>query len=295
MAAAMGFGCTKVTDSSDHKFFELGVRAASEDTKTTISGKTISWSTGDYIGVYANGFQDNAQFSFSSGNTFKGLFEVTDRKGSDVEFYSYYPYCESDGTVVSSTLQTNQTAPFDARCNFMVADKFIADYDEDNMPPITFNFANQLFAIVRLSFTNSVGEYAGEKLSKVVLQAPGAVIAGAFTFDASQGRACNPVFSGTSYDKVTVSYPAAQQPEMSVGETRQVYAIVKAGTFDKILMTVYTTNYSITKESSSSVTFERNVISNLPALDFGKMLKSLSASIDDLGEYDYPESGFWKL
>lgn len=276
--------------------FEIGITAESEATRTALNNLTLSWVSGDAVGVMVDGIQGNTQFSKSGDKTFKGTFQITGIKKDNVGYYAYYPYSSTvSGTVVSATLANNQTAPFDSKNDTMVADVLNLPYNESSMPAIAFSFGNHMNAIVKINITNSKEEYAEEKVSKVVLQSAGSTMAGAYTFDVSEGAGCSPLFSGTKYDNVTVKYPStASQPSLTVGCNIVMYAIVKSGDYNDLKLTIYSTNYSGGRTAKSSVNFERGKVTGLPAIDFGALMTDATATIDDLSGYDYPESNFWK-
>lgn len=271
------------------------VRASADlpsGTRTSIDGVTLSWKENDRIGIsVSEGLQTNMAFKYVENNAFTGAFYKRDTKADDVQYCAYYPQSYSNKfseTVMTSTLPSVQAAPFDPSADFIVADTFRAGYDEDDMPELSFEFDNHLFAMVKIVVTNSDASLKDEKLLGVELSCPGGVLAGEFTTDLAKGSAATARMQGAIQDKVAVEYEDGSAPVLGVGVRHVIYAVVAQGTLRSISLTVKTTNQKGTIESAVAITLSKGCVTNLPEVDFGtlphsKRVKTMAYWGDSLG------------
>ena len=111
---------------------------------------------GDAIGLYAEEglFINEKLHCYDKVNgLFTGKATLFSHEARDqVKYYVYYPFIDDAGkipTEIRGNLSSSQTAPFDARYDYLTA-SLVNRYDVDNFPNLAFTFGTHLFAIVIL-------------------------------------------------------------------------------------------------------------------------------------------------
>ena len=244
------------------EWLSIGIQASSHATKTTMtddgSDTEFRFSTGDVMGFFANGVLNNKQLTCTDGGSgsFSGKILV---KGDQtiarpsMDYYAYYPYSKTvgdDPSALTATLPSTQRAPFDGQADFLVADPVTDKYDVDDFPVLNFEFSTHLFAVVKLSITNTNDAYAGEELLSIGLKSTDTPLAGQFTFSAVDGEMEFSDDPNYLSDKVLVEY--ATPPTLGNGTTHSVYAVVNPANYASgtLSLVVNTTNYIFTIPST---------------------------------------------
>ncbi len=244
------------------EWLSIGIQASSHATKTTMtddgSDTEFRFYTGDVMGFFANGVLNNKQLTCTDGGSgsFSGKILV---KGDQtiarpsMDYYAYYPYSKTvgdDPSALTATLPSTQRAPFDGQADFLVADPVTDKYDVDDFPVLNFEFSTHLFAVVKLSITNTNDAYAGEELLSIGLKSTDTPLAGQFTFSAVDGDMEFSDDPNYLSDQVLVEY--ATPPTLGKGTTHSVYAVVNPANYASgtLSLVVNTTNYIFTIPST---------------------------------------------
>ena len=180
--------CTKAPEEKAGERLVITVRAENPATKTVLSDDgavtSLAFTSGDQLGFFANGILSNIQLDYDEkADMFIGQAWVDSEQAEyreAVDYYAYYPFSIDAGkdlTALNGILPAKQVAPFDPRADFLVADPVTDDYFVDNFPHLSFEFDTHLFAIVRLSVTNSNPDYAGEEILSIGLKTTAPVTA----------------------------------------------------------------------------------------------------------------------
>ena len=259
--------------------FEWSVNAiqqAGEGTKTTLESNQLKWQSGDKIGVFIEGRQTNRAFTNTGENGFSGGLVKGMESGAHVKYYAYYPFQPNAASVtnIEATLPASQVAPFDPSANFMTADAVTASYDESDMPSITYNFTNQLFAIVKIVVKNTDEAIKEQKILGISMEAAdGSTLAGDFNFDATEVGA-KALFSETEKSSmVTMSYPAESEPLLGTDISHQFYLFVNPVAVNGINVVVRTTDYVFTINSTKNVEFSKGSVNVLPEINLNGLEK----------------------
>lgn len=243
------------------EWLSIGVQASSHATKTTMtddgSDTEFHFSTGDDMGFFANGVLNNKLLSCTDGGSgsFSGRIFVQGAQAiarPSVDYYAYYPYSKTAGgdpLALTATLPSTQRAPFDGQADFLVADPVTDKYDVDDFPALNFEFNTHLFAVVKLSITNTNDAYAGEELLSIGLKSTDTPLAGQFTFSAVDGDVEFSDDPNYLSNQVLVEY--ATPPTLGTGVTHSVYAVVNAASYasGSLSLVVNTTNNIFTVSS----------------------------------------------
>lgn len=263
----------------------IRVKAELPVTRTAISSKegvsSFSFVNGDSIGFFAGDILTNYPLTCKDAEV--GLFvgktlipPEKQQKRDNVRYYAYYPYSSNAGDNLSrlnGELPSIQTAPYDSRADYIVADALQGKYDLDDFPDLSFRFASHLFSIVKLSIKNTSPGYAEEKILRIGLKSKTAPLSGKFTFnveDASESIIFSEIESETT-DFVKVQYEESQRPTIGVGETHVVYAIVNPVTFKagELILVVETSNHTFTLPTTNdkAITLSREEVTVFPTVD----------------------------
>jgi len=277
---------------------ELRVSAVSECTKTSISGNTLNWTSGDRLGLCIGDFQSNIMLenSNSSPNEFSGGCPRLGISPVTTNWCAYYPYSpNTSGTVVNASLPASQAAPFDKTANYMVTDVVLAQYDESNMPTVPLSFNTQLFAIVKITVINSSASYQDEKIKSIeLISAEGKRMAGNFSFDVT-----NPVTTLEWGDAMPimpkVSSDFSDETSLGLSENHTVFLFVRPDTYNGIQICIRTDEHFVTVNTSESISIERGKVTTLPSIDFAtkgslQNIKKIACWGDSFthGIYAYP-------
>ena len=275
-------GCAKdfAQPSLDNEqTFEWSVNAlqqADEGTKTTLESNQLKWQSGDKIGVFIEGRQTNRAFTNTGENGFSGGLVKGMESGANVKYYAYYPFQPNAASVtnIEATLPASQVAPFDPSANFMTADAVTASYNESDMPPITYNFTNQLFGIVKIVVKNTDEALKEQKILGISMEAAdGSTLAGDFNFDATEVGA-KAIFSDSEKSSmVTMSYPAESEPLLGTEMSHQFYLFVNPVAVNGINVVVRTTDYVFTINSTKKVEFSKGSVNVLPEINLNGLEK----------------------
>ena len=278
-------------------------------TRTTIEDaglvSNFGWEADDCLGFFVGNVVPNVKLDCSDAN--EGSFGCRVKLQDDqldyapsIQYYSYYPYqleAGSDATALNAVLPSVQSAPFDGKSDFMVADPVTDYYNYEDMPKLSFSFARHLFAIVKLSVNNTSDLLAGERISSIALRSSGDALAGAFTFDATDpdSDALLSFEPEELSNSVSVCYAPSEEPVLSTGTTHTVYAVVNPGSFlaGQLELVVTTDKHEYNLATSSPVILSRNQVAVFPAVDLSLVPRLsntndlLSFSLND-GAVDYP-------
>lgn len=252
-------------------FFKWSTRACAETTKTSLDGTTLSWVTGDKIGIFIGDIQENKLFVNTVGNNFDGTFIYEGVSAPSINYYAYYPfiYTREPSSTITATLPSEQTAPFDPTANFMVADVESAKYDEADMPSVNFQFNNQLMSIVKLTITDTSGEYAAQQLLSASIEATGGeTLAGKFSFDITS-PASAPTFSVIPEEvssSVLSTYPTESRPVLGAG-SHSIYFLVNPVTVTALKVIIKTTDNVFVAKTTIDTVFEKGKVISLPTID----------------------------
>ena len=231
---------------------------------------------GDAIGLYAEEglFINEKLHCYDKVNgLFTGKATLFSHEARDqVKYYVYYPFIDDAGkipTEIRGNLSSSQTAPFDARYDYLTA-SLVNRYDVDNFPNLAFTFGTHLFAIVKLSISDTQGNYPEEELLAIGLKSNGPSITGRFEFDITDPSPTASFVSETEDSKkVSVSFPESSRPTIGSSATHAVYAILQPGEYSKeeLTLVVYTTNYKFTIPAKRAINLSNNQVTVLPTVD----------------------------
>lgn len=269
-----------------------------ENSKTSMSGNTLTWTEGDEIGMFIGDLHSNVPLynSTSSLSVFSGGVPIIGVKRESVGWYAYYPYTEEiSGTVVSASLPPSQSAPFDKSANYMVADVVSAKYDESDMPTIPLSFNTQLFSIVKISVSNSEASYQNEKLKSVELvSTEGKRLAGAFSFDITDPLS-SLTWQTTTPTISAVSSDFSQDTQLGLSSIHTVYLFVRPDNYKGLQIRVRTDCHVFSVSTIEAVNLERGNVTTLPDIDVASQgqvgtLKKIACWGDSFthGQYAYP-------
>lgn len=264
ISVALTASCTHMQEERQNLLLKLNVSAKPQETKTTIKGSSIRYSDNDTIMVVCEGY--NKILANNTGtaaiDVFCGFFSRSKRKGEDCNWYAVYPAnaSVSDEGVIRGTLPCTQIAPFDRRANFMHSDIVVSNYDEDDLPSLSFSM-NQMMGIIRISFINTNAEYAEDLLESVQIRT-NTTMTGCFVSDV---RSSSVTFDGDEQRYVTSLY---NTPEvLGVGETHWVVVFVNPVTFASNKLIIRTNKHTFTYISSYSLTPVQGALTALPLMD----------------------------
>ena len=231
--------------------------------KTTLSGNSFSWSSGDAIGLYAGIMQPNVQMTFTSGTNFSGTFDsVEDSPIKNVPFYAYYPYSGSaEGTTVTGEVPASQTAPFDSRYDYMLSSVAYALYDESDMHIPDLSMNRHLCSLAQIRIASDNVAYSSYKVNGVLLYSASADIAGTLSFDVSNG---NVSYTGGGH-AIALTYPTASRPTLGSG-TIVLNAVLMPCTVSDLVVTVLTDHGEFSVSTGVSVEFAANTQVVLPEI-----------------------------
>lgn len=265
------------------------------DTRTSLADmgdmSAFRFNGGDRIGFFAEDIQTNLAFQCADAGvgSFTGCLDTATEEQreyhSSMRYFAYYPYSSSAGTEASAlkgTLPSIQSASFDSNADYLVADIVEDVYDINDFPKLSFTFSHHLFAIVKLSITNSSDELADEKILSIGLKSSGSVLAGSFTFDITH-PGNDVIFSAEPTELsngVMVCYDVSDRPILDVGKTHVVYAVVNAADFASgtLKMVVETTNYHFSIETKKDISLSKNQVTVFPTVDVSDSEKVLQSS-----------------
>jgi len=260
---------------NDAGLIKVTAKAAVEgETKTTISGNTLTWVTGDKFGVYVNGIQTNIPFNNTSGNSFTGYFKQKGKVMESASFRAYYPRVPyMEGNVISTELPSQQRAPFDPAADYVLSPVITADYDEGDMPELNYNFKSHFFSFVKVTVRNTDPDFAREPLLGITLKCDGCVLAGKFSFNIFDDGPV-PLFSTLQKDisdSVSVGYSEEKEaPELGLNVDHVFYAVINPVTTTKLSLTVNTLQYEKTFESKVEFSASCGTVTPLPAVTLTK-------------------------
>ena len=252
--------------------YELNVTATGSVTKTIIDGTSIKWNANDMIGIYASGIQTNRCFTYSTQkDCFSGTFKSTGTSIESLEYYAYYPYTNRNitGTVISSSLNTVQSAPFDSSQDVMVSDILTSSYNETTPASLHFTFKQHLFAVIRIDITNTIESLKDDKIESVLIKADGVTLTGDYNFDIADGQIAVPSFTSNTSNKVTLLYPNDAQPVVGLNSPHTIYAIVNECTISKISVTINTNNHlgQVVSTFVSPIKIARSAVNRMNSID----------------------------
>ncbi len=286
LSLALLSACSTQLEKEAGEWLSIAVQAQQPDTKTTlaegVSSTSFSFQNNDKMGFFAEGLLNNIVLTCTSGagGTFSGRILITGEQTvvhPSVDYYAYYPYSQSAGNNPASltgTLPATQSAPFDGRADFLVATP-LEDrlYDPDAFPALSFEFNKHLFAVVKLSVTNTNAAYEGEELLSIGLKSTGAPLAGKFTFSAVDGSVAFSDDPNFLNDQVQVEY--ATPPTLGNGTTHSVYAVVNAAAYasGELSLVVNTTNYIFTVPGTKALTLDASKMTAFSTANVGSASK----------------------
>lgn len=277
--------CSKFDESVNvpQKEVKLTINTSNVDiasnTKTSMSGTTPYWSTGDKIGVITNGNTANAEFSSAlSGDRKTASFSgTTSLIEGDNTIYAYYPYStiyatgtKSQMRVVLPTIQHPSLTSFDPAADVLVGKPYIkhVEPDETNITIDNFQF-KRLMAVVKIVFKNTGSNLpASDKVEKVTM------LAGS---EMAQGAAADPALTGGV--NINLEEGSFTMSDASAGNTRKNYVVGLYSSSDNFSIDAAGTNAAYllvnpsTLASGSELTFE--VITSTK-----KIIKTITLSTD---------------
>ena len=266
-AALLALSCAKESEIQLEVIKTVPVSVDMLETKTTIAGNQISFSGGESISLICEGL--NAA-KVSNGDLrhdhFTGAFTAIGQNKASASFYAIYPYVGSkQNGNEAGLLPITQSAPFDAKANFMCSDKVTADYDENAMPELAMSM-NQLMGIVKVTFTNSSDSYKDDLVKDVILTSS-SQLAGKFTvkFDA-QGRPA-PEFYGLDpiVKRVIASYAAPVA--LGQNKTHEVYLFVNPTEIRDAELTVITDKHEFKRQAAGAFTAVQGDLTYMDPMD----------------------------
>lgn len=259
------------------------------------------FNTDDHVGLFADDFLPNCDFVCIDGGIgkFRGQIALTPEQASyrsSASYYLYYPYTNSAGndpSSLSAVLPSKQNAPFDGNADFIVANPIVAEYDISHFAHLNFTFANHLFAIVKLSVSNSNDAWADEEIKDIGLKSSVTPLGGAFTFNATNPEA-PAVFSTNDEDlnyRVCVSYDDTDYPRLGTGETHTVYAIVNPAEYaaGTLKLVVSTTHYRFTLPTTKDISLSNTQVTVFPQVDLTN--ENIIVSTEDLLSFSISDGG----
>ena len=270
----------KPEDNKEGKWLSISTRATlSEETKSAIAEvTTFSFDGTDALGFFAGSILRNKKLNCVTPET--GEFECRVKVSGEsaesydaISYYCYSPYYELAGNnpqALSGELSHIQRAPYDGKADYMVATPVVAKYDVEDFPSLEFVFSSHLFAIVKLTITNTSEEYAGEKLLSLGLHSNALnTLAGRFTFDATQPSMA-PVFTEEKANLYpTVLAEFSDPPTLGQGKEHSVYVVIKAADYASgdLSLIVNTSHHRFTLDTKKDVILSANKVSVFPKVD----------------------------
>ena len=207
--ASLLLSCVREKEEKQILSGSFTARIEQNNTKTELTGSAIRFGSDESINVVCEGFNKILVGNKDSKNPniFQGEYRLTGKIGSDCDWYALYPESLdlSETGIITGTLPSEQTAPFDPSANMMYSDIIVADYDEENMPSISLSM-NQMMGLIRISFINDNADYADDILQSVQLRSS-VPLCGDFSLDIHSGDLS---FEGYTYKYVTSLYSSEE-------------------------------------------------------------------------------------
>lgn len=225
---------------------------------------SLNWNSGDKIGLYIDGRQQNSRMEYAGGLFFGSLIPGKEA-AEKAEYRAYYPYSSTfAGETVSSEIANVQNVPFDGTSDFMYTDVVEAPYDERDMPEdMHLSFTHHLFGIVEINVVNTDESLAGEKLVSVTLTSGTAVLSGAYSFDLSRPDAAPEFSADGSHRNVTAVYRDAET--LGTGTWHKIYLVVNPfENVDDLVLSVKTSGYTVEKQVDRSLTLSAGKVTVFP-------------------------------
>lgn len=274
LSAALVCACSQVTQEQQISERKMSVSVVKQTTKTTISGSSILFETGDQLRLVCEGYNNFYVSNAETGdvNLFEGLYRAMETSGKDCSWYAVYPavLSVSENGVVTGTLPERQTAPFDPAANMMISNIVIADYWEDNQPPLPPLYMNQIMGLIQISFTNANADYANDYLYSAELSTSTA-LSGPFVLNIHD---INPkaAFSGDTSNRVYATYSSEDRTQLGNGVSHTLYLFVNPSQISNATLTIKTNKHTFTYNSSRSFTPTAGCLTTLPLMDLKDFL-----------------------
>lgn len=287
IAATVITGCSKNETKTAPREFQVTAYAAYQNSRTSIStDNSLAWNTGDNIGIYADGLQDNRSFQRMSSGGFVGGFVYTGSSLTTATYRAYSPYAShASGYTITADLPTEQNAAFDGAADFMVSAPITANYSESKQISginFTFDASSHLFTILRFTLKDgAAGTLKSENIASLRVSSAGQTLAGTFQFDVRHPE------NGTSFtipqDTITASFDS--RPSLASPVT--AYVVVRPTDTDKpvkLTVEVFTTGGKAVFTTAEPVTLTRSTVKVMPTItvsDTWKKSESLNAAFPD--------------
>lgn len=262
----------------------ISISAHVSETKTTLNDNgsitAFGFEGDDCIGYYAEGRITNCKLQCADVDN--GIFSasldandiISNEPAPDVRYCVYYPYNSEAGsnpTQLNGFLPPVQNAPFDDAADYLIATPQNDSFDITNLPKLDFSFDTHLFAIVKLSITNTSDELAEERIHEIGLKSSSNILTGKFTFNVTNPEE-DVTFSSTPEEvskRVRVEYPEADLPILGKNITHTVYAVVNASEFEAgtLILRATTSNYSFSLPTKKSTILSGNQLTVFPTVD----------------------------
>ena len=298
--------CNKDKTISTNADITIGISARYQ-TKLTFDGTALSFTSGDNVELFIEGVNSAILSNASTGNvgTFKGSLIRKGVSKENCKWYVIYPQKQtiSSSGIISANCPSTQTAPFNKSSCLMFSDVKSADYDEENIPGLSFSM-NHALGIIKISIENSSDEYKDEIIKAIRLNG-NSILTGDYTLDVHQISpnehqiSPKPQFSSQGNKYVVSSFNDSRI--LGKGVVHTVYLYVNPTTIGDLSISVVGTNHVFTKSSSSTVTIKQGSINSFPTFDLkdftvkdvGSSIKSVACwgdSYTNAGYSSYPNN-----
>lgn len=239
----------------------------SDLTKTTLEGTTVTWETGDRIGIFATG-TTNKHGAISALDPVQFPVYLDAALAKDDIVYCYFPQSTANNSATANsitlTIPVSQTGDFDAMPQVAIPYVVPSAMAKGTNNVADIHFFNTA-AIARFLVYSSTGAYTSETVQSIKFSA-NKNLAGSFTFDATAIDYDNEsTLVGTGYTSSTVTLTASPTIASTKGSAGAADMIIApdntTGYTGTIVLTTDIARYTYT--ISSPITFPRNGIKQL--------------------------------
>ena len=257
---------------SNNDVVPVGIKTATSNTKTSISGYQISFDSNEKMTLVCEGkstiYISNTE---SYPNLFKGFMPIKRATAEICKWYSIYPattFPEEKNTYTFS-LPSTQIAPFDESCNFMHSIKTESEYNEENMPQSLPLEMRQILGVIKISLVNSGDTYSGDIIKEVSISSPNDVLAGTFSFEVPDEGVAVPIFSG-SENIVRSSFNSDETVGKDV--VHDVYLFVNPTTISNATIEIITDKHIFRYTSEKSFKVVQGALTTMQTWDLNSLL-----------------------
>lgn len=244
---AVTASCAKV-DSGVEEFPETEITVSGEGAvKTSLSGTSVLWSSGDQLAVFANGNSVGNKFTLKSGagsnnGTFSGVRPVYT---SEEKYFIAYPS--------TATYNGNSTFTFTLPSEVDYTEGTFANSSNPMLSGTSNTFGpftmKNLCGVIKLSMKGSFKVSRLELTFSNVVSGPGTVSRGGNTLS----------MTGTANKYKTVAVNCSSPVQLSTSTAKDFYVVIPAGSYTSLTVAAYLPDGSVSSKSlTESFTITRS-------------------------------------